>query len=217
MPPTQAHSNAYSYIHLYTVLFCFQFAFPECWMTLLVCLCRQCVSVCFHVSLHPPLPLLSPFPPPLSSLSPVCLSVLVSISVGLSVSVSYHQSAVPNTLFEFLAISPWLVASASQADLDDMEFLSHAYVFRHLIVPLADTLGPVVGMEQVDPENLPGSCRSQGSVQITSGVLEAMTFRIAFFSTSHVTLGKVKCFCSHKASVFSSAKWEQDYLQRLFG
>ena len=100
------------YTFTYTrVLFCFQFAFPECWMTLLVCLCTSvCICLFFHVSLPPPLPLLSPFPtasvvpqPRVSVCLPLCLHLCGP--VGVSVSLTTSQP-VPNTLFEFPAISP---------------------------------------------------------------------------------------------------------------
>ena len=164
------------------------------------------MSVCVCLFLHVSLSLLSLccllFPPSLSILSPVCLSLSSCFCLcgpgGVSVSLTTSQP-VPNTLFEFPAISPWLaVPLPLRAELDDMEFLSCAYVFRHLIVPLADTAGTCGGGEWSSwtLRIFQGLVEVEGSVQVT-GVLEAtVTFRIAFFSTSRVTLGKVRCFCS---------------------
>ena len=130
----------------------------------------------------------------------VCLPVCLCLCGPVGVSVSLTTSLpVPNTLFEFPAIPPWLVVPLPLwAESHDMEFLSHAYLFRHLIMPLADSARTCCGGEWSSwtLRIFQGLVEVEGSVQVT-GVLEAtMTFRIAFFSTSHVTLGKVRCFCS---------------------
>lgn len=155
MPPTQAHSNAH--LHTYHTLpeSCLFSQFSSCEGGMVpyvsVCLCLSfCVffmSACILLSLYCLL-----FPLSLSFLGPVCLSLSSSLwaylSLGVSVSVTTRQP-VSNTLFSFLAISPCLVVPLPLwAGLDDMESLSHGYVFRHLIMPLADTSGTCFGGER---------------------------------------------------------------------
>ena len=205
MPPTQAHSNAYSPTHSLIHESCFAFrVFFSSRLddSLLVCLCMSvCTCLLFHVSLYPPLPLLSPFPT-ISVIAQPCVSVFLSVSVSVGLSVClYLLPPVCLSLTPCLSFQPsfpgwWYLCLSRQSD--DMEFLSHAYVFRHLIVPLADAAGTCCGgkWSSWTLRIFQGLVEVEGSVQVT-GVLEAtMTFRIAFFSTSHVMLGRERCFCS---------------------
>ena len=109
-------------------------------MSVSVCLSVY-LSVLFHVNLHPPLPLWSPF---LTILwLDVCLSVSHLLSVclswglflGVSISITTSQP-VSNTL---VCGHLFLVASLGRVGWD-MESLSHGYVFRP-IMPLSDTSG----------------------------------------------------------------------------
>lgn len=132
MPPTQAHSNAYSPTHSLIHESCFAFrVFFSSRLddSLLVCLCMSvCTCLLFHVSLYPPLPLLSPFPT-ISVIAQPRVSVFLSVSVSVGLSVClYLLPPVCLSLTPCLSFQPslpgwWYLCLSRQSQMTWNSFL----------------------------------------------------------------------------------------------